>query len=790
MSLLRSAEQTPRRPSAAGGGAPRPPRRLAQTKLRLAILPVAALASLAGSLPGPVLAAQVPCTIDRVGGSRVTGGDVWVLGWATDPAHGTPVENVRIKIDGAPAGEVRRGLPRPDVMQAFKRSDYDVAGWFGTADLTGVQPGRHHLQVEVIGSSGEPAPCGSLTLEIAPSRLPSGRSPARLGVTILLQSALVLAALSLIGLPVATLIGRDAALVAAPLVGLALFGVAAEFGSAVGLRPWQAALAAGGLALAALVVQAVRGSLRLRPSIRGASIGLAPVVVFGVLAVIPMSVHGDGAVLGFIDDGIRESAVADSIVQFGWTPPPDVRGFLYVTPAAHRAAGIRPGGSYLLAAVAQALGLRAHEVYSAATLATGALVVLGCGLVARRLVRGRPAAPAFAALLTGLGTSLLVTLYSQHLGSVLFAALFLGYLHYALALAARPWTAAVGVAAMVAGTLTFYPEASPLIVLTCVLVVAVARPWPRARRALVRVILAGIVAMAVNPIATMRTVRNVSAIREGNALSTREQRMVTGDTFYFPSFQVLTGLEPYRLDAPEYLRPEVRAVWDGVGLATIGAAALGLLCMRRRHLLRLAVLLLPIGAALLANRIIGFPYGYAKFLPVGAALVSLVITACLVAMLDGARSVSQKPAPGSAATHRSGKAQRRSPPRLAWRRLALGTGTLLILLRIPVVADTLSDNVRAVPAYDPDYRELPQLTAQIGRRAVVRIDEPLPAKRQWLCYFLGENAYETEPGRVRYPDSDYYRLVDLREDVREPGPSAVRGKAFALVFEAHEKEHR
>ena len=40
---------------------------------------------------------------------------------------------------------------------------------------------------------------------------------------------------------------------------------------------------------------------------------------------LPFALHGEGAVLGDIDDASRECVVADSLSEYGWRVPPDER---------------------------------------------------------------------------------------------------------------------------------------------------------------------------------------------------------------------------------------------------------------------------------------------------------------------------------------------------------------------------------------------------------------------------------------------------------------------------------
>ena len=81
-------------------------------------------------------------------------------------------------------------------------------------------------------------------------------------------------------------------------------------------------------------------------------------------------------------------------------------------------------GSYLLSGLAQAAGARAHAVHSVAMLGSGVLVVLGAGLLASRALRRFPRFRWLPAALAAVNSILYATLANQHLGSLLFAALY------------------------------------------------------------------------------------------------------------------------------------------------------------------------------------------------------------------------------------------------------------------------------------------------------------------------------------------------------------------------------
>jgi hypothetical protein len=712
--------------------------------------------------------------VDTLTGRFVPGGTVELCGWGGDAGTGRPLADLRIEIDGDTVGTVVRNLPRPDVVQVMKLPADATFGWCGQASLTGLASGPHALKVIGVSAAGDVVTCAEQELTVLPvsPNVAVGAAPDRPPVFVALRTVtrviLFLAALGLIGAPVALVTSRRSGLLGAPILGLALFGAGSEVGKVLKVSPFHVGLTLAMMSAVALGILWRSRAVRVRRVIPGGLLTLVPTVAFTVIGVIPMSVHGDGAVLGAIDDGTRECMVAESIRLYRWAVPPDVRGMFRMMPDQWELARNRWGGPFLLAGVAEAAGARAHEVHSAVILAAGSLVVLGVSWLATLVFPGTPRAWLLAGGLAATNGTILATLYGQHLGSLLLAALCIGFAACCLMLRGTRPIAALGGGVLLAGVATYYPEGFMVVGAVGALVLLTVPSLRRVRHVLGLLLVVALLAVAVNPVAMARSARQVVALVQAPVLVNREQRKVQGDTFYFPSLQVLTGLEPYRLDAPVYLRPPLRTTWNLVGLAVLLVLAVELRRVPRFRLRLLLFLLIPPGSALLANWVLGFPYGYAKILPIGAALVSVALVLPLEEALRASTSASTR--------------KRRLRPRRA-SRLVIAAGAALVVLRFWPVAAVIEEEGRTIPAYDPAFAELAELSRTVGRRAVIRIDPQISlARRQWICYFLGENGFEVKPAAVNYPGADYYGLVDLRTTTRELAPSSFRGKSFALEY--------
>ena len=741
-------------------------RRAARAAILLALLFVL--------IPVPRAGAQSPtkpprgyCAINRVDGPIAPGGYAAATGFAVDLVHGAPVRKIEMRLDGEPAGEANlRGL-RPDVMAHFARQDFLWSGWSGTIPLEAVAPGPHSFSAVAVLASGERIPCegGPPQLTVLSLEDPPDVPPARLAVEILLRTLGVLFGFAVMGWAAAALLGLRPLALAAPLTGLCIFAVVAEWAAAARVRPFHAAVATVLLAIGAIVFLFRRDRQRLRPDLRAAAPALAGALLFAVVGVIPLASHGPGAVLGDIDDAVRETSIADSTARFGWSVPSDVKGYLAVIPTVWRAISVREGGAYLLSALAQRFDRRAHEVHAVAMLAIGCLVVLATGYLAS-VALGGSRLVAIAPLLAACNSVLFATLYGQHLGSLLAAALIAAFVAFLLRMdSAGSSGAPVAAALAAAAGLTMYPESMAAWAVAAAALLAAAEA--RSRRVVLRnLAVAGLLALALNPVGFSKAARfAVYNFEQSREMASAYNRLVAGDTHYFPPLNVIAGIEAYRDDARAPVGLIRRRLIPIAGLLILATAILGWRRLSRSDRRILPVLILPPALALFANFRLGFPYGFAKFLPMAIPLWAVAFTLLFAGAAVGRRG---EPAP------------------LRSRVVAVAALVLTFLLAVPAARHVVSRAVRAVPSYDPALRVLPALARALGRSAVIRVDEPLVARRQWIGYFLGENAmeYESATGLVRRPDAPgpRFRLVDLRDpDAALPAPPAVQTRYFAAA---------
>jgi hypothetical protein len=382
-----------------------------------------------------------------------------------------------------------------------------------------------------------------------------------------------------------------------------------------------------------------------------------------------------------------------------------------------RRAGLRPGGSYLLSALAQASGVRAHAVHSVAALGAGVLAVLGAGLLAYRALRRFPRFRWLPAALAAVNSVLYATLANQHLGSLLFAALFLGFAFHLLELArSRSGLAVVPVAILAAAAWTDYPEGIATWAVAGVLLLFLAST-ARRRRSILRLGAAAVLSAALNPIGLTNGLRSLSRISGQSALATPYAREIVGDTHYFPSLNVVAGTIAYREDAPAPLG-RLRSVLVPIGsLLIVAVSLLGWWRLTPRERWLVALLVLPVALALALNLRLHFPYGFAKYLPLAVPLWAVAFSLLALRVAAG--------------------------PGMAAHGLAVLSLLLVAALSLPATRHVVTRILRTVPAYDPGYRALPALAATVDRTAVLFVDEPVRARLEWMKYFLGDNRVDT-----------------------------------------------
>ena len=100
------------------------------------------------------LARFLSALVDSAVPTLPRGGTLYVRGWAVDTATGAPVQNVTVFVDGSPVGTAALGSARPDVAQAYGRSDYRNSGWSFQMSSGGLTVGTHTVTATGSGPSG------------------------------------------------------------------------------------------------------------------------------------------------------------------------------------------------------------------------------------------------------------------------------------------------------------------------------------------------------------------------------------------------------------------------------------------------------------------------------------------------------------------------------------------------------------------------------------------------------------------------------------------------------------
>lgn len=725
----------------------------------LVLLAGLAAANLRAAGPGDT--AEGVCLLNSADGVLTTDGYLEVVGFAVDPRDGAPVAKVDLLVDGHPVGGVSLGGFRPDVVAHFARADYLWSGWRGTVRLRDLWPGARSVSAVAHTRSGRAISCDSRIVEVLPGTGADRKDPWRIGLETLVVAAVLVGWLALVGFPVALLTGRSPLGLRSPFLGLALFAVATEAGRLLDARPFGVAVFLTAVSAVVLAGLFLSGRARIRRISPGTLPALAFMAVFAVIGVIPLASHGEGAVLGSIDDAVRESAIADSISMWGWAERLDVPGFLGSMPHQARKIHMREGGAYLLSAVARGFDVRAHAVHAGVTLAAGCLVIGGAGLLAQRILRRGRAVRSIPAGLVAINSVLLATLYGQHFGSLLFAALSLAFLFHLLALL-RAWSPlpAVSTGLLIAGAWSLYPEGLASWGLAGVLALALTTSGDRRRRTLRRLVGAGLLSLALNPVGAARAVRFYGHMSSSAPMSSSYERLLTGDTHYFPSLDVVTGTRAYREDAPAPVGAVRSVAIPAVTVLMLVVAGLGWAALRGGQKRLLVLLLLPVALALYVNHRWGFPYGYAKYLPLAVPLWAVGFSILAYEA-----------------------AQRGKLLRSRWRTaLVTSAVTLLAISALPGARHVVRRAMVEVPSYDPAFRELPALARAVRRDAIIRLDEPAGARRFWIAYFLGETELALPSQVSPAAPERRMRLIDRRKIGGALPPGALAStRTFVLV---------
>ena len=400
-------------------------------------------------------------------------------------------------------------------------------------------------------------------------------------------------------------------------------------------------------------------------------------------------------------------------------------------------------------------------------LGAGVLVVCAAGLLAHRVLRRYPRWRWVPPALVAVNSTLFATLANQHMGSLLFAALFLAFLFHVLDLVrTRSALAVAPVAILAAAAWTYYPEGIATWGLAGLLSLLVAGSRPRRKRTWWRLVGAAILSVALNPIGLAHGVEALSKISGHPALSSSYAREIAGDTHYFPSLNVVTGVIAYREDAPPPMGHLRALLIPVVSLLILATSWLGWRRLGRADRWVAGMLILPVAASLYANLQLNFPYGFAKYLPLAVPIWAVVFS--LLALRAAGSS------------------------RIETRVLVVVCLLFVGTLSLPATRHVIRRIVRSVPAYDPAYRALPALAATVGRAAVVFVEEPIRARLEWMKYFLPENraaSYSREDLKQKKPSPliapaggpGQFLLVDLRKVGGGAPGSVAASRDFALV---------
>ena len=698
---------------------------------------------------------RMECRLDSVGGVPSRGGYLVVDGWAVDRTEGTPVYKVGLALEKKGFFELDRGGPRFDIPRALGRPEFLRSGFHGAVPLGDTPPGVVRVEAVAYARDGHMQGCGAHAVVVRDAPLPPQPPAWRIGLTHVSRALAALLIFALAGWPLTAWAARGTRPLAAPLVGFALFAVTSEAGALVYVRPLPSFLAAGAALLAIQAAGKVFPRRRARtgdaPFVAGAALVLL------LVGAIPMSVHGPGVVMGGIDDAVRECMKADTIL----VPSRTGEGYAALLPRLMDQRHLRPGSSYLLAALAQPGGLRTHEVHSAAMLLAGTLTVFGAGVLARALLPAARATRRAAVALVATSSVLVTTLYGQHLGNLAAVPLLLLFTAASWEAVRRPRPFALLSAVLSLSALfTVYPELLPLLAMMAAAATLLRASGGGVVRAALHLAAVATLAAVLNAPGAFRLVRGWTAMGTDLVSKAPADRLVLGDTTWFPPAAVVAGLEPYRLDAPAPMLPLRRTAVDVAALGVALAALTGFLASPLRTRRTVATLLLPVAFALLANRAMAFPYGYSKVLPVAVPLwtVSFMILCGEATRLAG----------------------RFLPPTAVRIASAAGLAVLLVLSGL-ATRHVISRASLLVPAFDPAYNELPALLSGLPPRALPRVDQPLFANREWMRYMLRDVNVDATAEPIPATGRPRFALLDRRTLDGEPADVATRTPRFVAV---------
>lgn len=95
-------------------------------------------------------------------------------GWAADDTMGAPVQRVEIRVDGTTVLNATLGDSRPDVANAFGRSDFTYSGWHFSYAASNLSAGTHVFSAFAYNNAGESGELGNTwSVTVAANRAPS-----------------------------------------------------------------------------------------------------------------------------------------------------------------------------------------------------------------------------------------------------------------------------------------------------------------------------------------------------------------------------------------------------------------------------------------------------------------------------------------------------------------------------------------------------------------------------------------------------------------------------------------
>src|SRR5579872_334680 len=89
-----------------------------------------------------------------------------VSGWCTFTNPAEHIVELDLKIDDTPVAQIDWFDSRPDVVQAYGQSSFELSGWRAKIDLGGLHSGPHKLFLHAIANNGDCADLPPVPLKI------------------------------------------------------------------------------------------------------------------------------------------------------------------------------------------------------------------------------------------------------------------------------------------------------------------------------------------------------------------------------------------------------------------------------------------------------------------------------------------------------------------------------------------------------------------------------------------------------------------------------------------------